>query len=207
MLRNWLNMDLYKIEDIKNAFSIKCCYPKGAVIYYENDLCDRIGYVISGRLELLHFTIDGEERTLATLNKNSIFGDFLINSTNPYYPGHLTCLTDSKIAFLDKTGLNILIKENAGFRNFYLSQLSEKALKLNFHNKILLQASLRDKILMFLSQETLEHNTKSIKIISKQALANYFNVARPSLSRELSNMKKLGLIDYDRYYIHVKVII
>jgi len=197
-------MNLFDNEVIRQTFSIKCNYPKGTIIYYENDICDRIGYLIKGSIKLLHFTLEGEERTLAKLTEDSIFGDFLINSETPYYPGYLTCLTDAEIAFLPKDKLNKLISENHEFRNYYLKQLSEKALKLNFHNKVLLQPNLKDKILMFLEQEIIDNKSQTVKIKSKQDLANYFNVARPSLSRELAKMKAEGLIDYDRNYIYVK---
>jgi len=55
---------------------------------------------------------------------------------------------------------------------------------------------------MYLNQETSRLNSSRVPLTTKEALADYLNVARPSLSRELSLMKKAGLIDYDKRYIY-----
>ncbi|MFO7968490.1 MAG: helix-turn-helix domain-containing protein, partial [Candidatus Izemoplasmatales bacterium] len=105
---------------------------------------------------------------------------------------------------LDKSNLEKLIIKNADFREYYLSQLSEKALKLNLHNKILIQPSLEEKILMWLDQMINENQNNLITIKTKEALANYLNVTRPSLSRKLRELKARGIIDYGKNYIRKK---
>ncbi|MDY0023292.1 MAG: Crp/Fnr family transcriptional regulator [Candidatus Izemoplasmatales bacterium] len=196
-------MNLLNNEDIRKKFSLKCFYPKDAIVYHENDICDKIGYIVKGELNLIHFTSDGSERILARLKENQIFGDFLINSQNNRYPANLVSVKDSEIVFMNKETMNYLLIQNYEFRTFYLQELSDKALNLNKYNKILIQPNLREKIMMYLHQEKLSINSKQIPIKSKEYLANYLNVARPSLSRELALMKKDGLIDYDRDYITI----
>lgn len=195
-------MDLFSNNEIRNAFSIACIYPKNTFVYHEDDLCERIGYVISGELALIHYTKDGNARILAKLKTGQIFGDFLINSTNNHYPGDLITLSDCEIVFLDKPGIDKLLICNEDFRRYYLQELSDKALKLNYHNKILIQSTLREKILMYLNQETSRLNSSRVPLTTKEALADYLNVARPSLSREMALMKKAGLLDYDKRYIY-----
>ena len=190
-------------QTIMKYFSVKCLYQKDNVIFQEYDLCERIGLVMRGELQLIHYTYNGEKRLLAKLTKGDLFGDFLINSIFPYYPGDLIAKKDSEISFLDKKSLNALLKKNDKFRHYFLSQLSDKALQLNHHNKILLQSSLREKINMWLSYEIIRHQSKKIMISSKEALANYLNVTRPSLSRELIHMKQEGIIDYTKKYIEL----
>ena len=204
MLLKGYNMELFNQKDVKKYLSLKCVYPKDTIVYHENDLCERIGYIIKGELVLLHYTNNGEKRVLAELRAKQIFGDFLINSTNNKYPGYLVTKTDAEIVFLDKKSFNHLLINNSDFRSYYLQELSDKALKLNYHNKVLLQSSLREKILMFLNQESLILNSKKIPITTKESLANYLNVTRPSLSRELALMKKENLIDYNLKYIYMK---
>lgn len=188
---------------IMTHFSLKCSYKKDMVIFQEHDLCDRVGLVVKGQLLLNHYTFNGEKRTLAHLKQGDLFGDFLITSIFPYYPGDLVAETDADIVYLDKKSLNKLLKKHDYFRHYYLSQLSDKALQLNQHNKILLQSSLKEKINMWLSYEMIRHQSKRISITSKEALANYLNVTRPSLSRALMHMKKDGIIDYSRDYIEI----
>ena len=190
------------LKQFSSYLSLTCVYEKGMAVYQEHDRCDRIGVVLEGKLAMVHYTFEGEERVLAQLQSGDMFGDFLINSSRPFFPGHLIAKTRSKIAYIHKHELHLLIKQNDAFRDYYLSQLSEKALQFNLHNKILLQASLRDKIVMWLSYQPVHQN--KVKLQSKQLLANQLNVTRPSLSRELANMKRDGWIDYDRHFIYLK---
>lgn len=203
MLRKVKIMKIMNNLDIRRYFSIKCHYSKDMIVYKETDFCDRIGLVLEGELKLIHYTLSGEERMLANLKKGDVFGDFLLNSSSPYYPGDLVAESDAEVSFLEKVEVDVLLKKNSDFRNYYLNQLSEKALKLNQHNKVLLQSSLREKINLWLSYQVLDLKTNTIPIHSKEYLANYFNVARPSLSRELALMKRDGLIMYDRKCIIV----
>jgi len=175
------------------------------IVYHEHDICDRLGLVIEGEIQMIHYTNQGEERILATLKAGDLFGDFLIHSTLPFYPGNLLASKTSKIAYLDINTLTYLMKTNDDFQHAYLRQLSEKALAFNQHNKILMQASLREKILMWLKYQKHLYPNHKIPISSKENLANYFNVQRPSLSRELGHMKDQGLIDYNRYFIELIV--
>ena len=191
-------------KEILKEFSLNCRYPKDSFVCYENDLCDKIGYIKEGSLNLVHFTTNGEEKILAELKVGDIFGDFLINSEYPYFPGNLVCLEETTICFLDKSSLNKLLVSNESFRELYLKQLSNKALQLNQHNKILLQRSLKDKILLYINNRITTDKSFVIKINNKQALANYLNVTRQSLSREMKLMKKENLIDYNKKYIWLK---
>ena len=47
-------------------------------------------------------------------------------------------------------------------------------------------------------------NSRTIKLkMTKEKIAESLGVTRPSLSRELINMKEIGLIDYSRSYIEI----
>ncbi|MDD3172026.1 MAG: helix-turn-helix domain-containing protein, partial [Bacilli bacterium] len=61
--------------------------------------------------------------------------------------------------------------------------------------------SIKDKVLFFLSETSKRTKSKIIKIKSKEQLALFLNIPRPSLSRELIILKDLGLIDYSKNYI------
>ena len=195
-------MKPFHFEKISDYLTIKCVYHQGMVIYHEHDVCDRIGIVLKGKIKMTHYTFQGEERVLATLRKDDIFGDFLINSSRPYYPGDLVALEDSEISFINHQQLESLLSGHSEFRNYFLNQLSEKALHFNLHNKILMQSGLREKINMWMSYQDCD-DLGRVPISSKEDLANQLNVARPSLSRELSHMKRDGLIDYDRDFIYI----
>ena len=60
----------------------------------------------------------------------------------------------------------------------------------------------KDYKIMYLLYDNLIHNKSNIYYIkSKENLAKLINCTRPSLSRELINLKKEGIIEYDKYKI------
>ena len=176
-------------------------YEQGNIIYKEKDLCDRIGIIIEGKLTLVHHSFTGKEIVLGTLQRGDLFGDFLIFSSNPYYPGDLMSKQTSKVLFIPKEKLINELKEDFDFQYFYYSQLSEKALKLNIHNKILNLSSLREKIIVYLEINSSKLEKRKVYIPSKTEFASYLNIQRPSLSRELKSMKEDKIIDFDKKHI------
>ncbi|MPN38896.1 hypothetical protein SDC9_186421 [bioreactor metagenome] len=82
--------------------------------------------------------------------------------------------------------------------------LSSKILNLNKKVTELSLETLRQKIIFYLLQLYKEQKTLKLKLpISKKSLAEYLGVQRPSLSRELINMKNEGLISMEKDLVHV----
>ena len=170
-------------------------------LFQEYDQCNQIGIITKGSLVLRHFSFDGKEINLGYLNNGDVFGDFLIFSEEPYFPGNLIALEPTEVIFITKSVLIKLLDLETSFRYYYIKQLSDKALKLNAHNKLLNLHTLREKIILYLEKSTSKLEKNKVKIQSKKALANYLNVERPSLSRELKRMKDDKIIDYNRHFI------
>lgn len=83
-----------------------------------------------------------------------------------------------------------------------LKILAEKAFFLNNKVQLLSHGSLRQKIAKFLLEDIDESMYVKLNM-NREEFADYLSVARPSLSRELNNMQKDGLIEVDRDIIRV----
>lgn len=85
-----------------------------------------------------------------------------------------------------------------------MSLLSEKVLILNNKIKSLSLKTVKQKVVDYILQECISQKTNSIKLKgSKEDLALYLGIPRPSLSRELIKLRDEGLIDFDRHFINV----
>ncbi|MFH5881605.1 MAG: Crp/Fnr family transcriptional regulator [Candidatus Izemoplasmataceae bacterium] len=191
-------LNIINNSSIKFYLSLICVYPKGYVVFNEQDLCDSIGIIINGKLKLSHYSLDGNEFIFSELGKGDVFGDFLIFSNNPYYPGTLETIEESQIVYITKHNLIHLLNTSEAFRSLYISKLSSKALELNLNNKLLRQVNIREKVLFWIDLERKKQNKSKIFIESKEKLSKILSVQRPSLSRELANMKNEKIIDFDR---------
>ena len=190
-----------KIINHRLAKYAKTQYLSDKIIHQEKDLCQRVGIITQGEVHLVHHSITGKAIIMGTLSKGDVFGDFLIFSSNPYYPGDLISKKPTTVIYLSKDELVNELRQDYDFQLFYNSQLSEKALKLNIHNKILNLPSIRERIIVYLEIHMSKLEKSKVFISSKTQLSNYLNIQRPSLSRELKKMKEAKIIDFDRRYI------
>ncbi len=88
--------------------------------------------------------------------------------------------------------------------NNFMELLSSKILNLNKKITELSLETLRQKLCFYLLQEYKKQKNLKLTIpMSKKSLSEYFGVQRPSLSRELINMKNDKLINSDKNIIEI----
>lgn len=188
-LFNGATIDYLKYLKIKT-------FKKDDIVFEEGKQCTSIGLVLSGALQISTITILENEYSISTILANDIFASTLLFSSNPKYLGYGICLKETKIAFITKDHFLFLLQNDINILNNYLSFLANKRLQVQERLKILCQRNIKEKIL-FLLKSRMDKN-KTIHFSSKEKLALYLNIPRPSLSRELSNMANDKIIKYDR---------
>lgn len=192
-------------EVVNNSFFIERKYLKNEIIAFEDDECSSLGIIVEGKVEIKKISASGKSYLIAILNEGDIFGEALIFSDNNKYPATIFAACDCTILYLSKEKVINLCKSDTKFIENFASQLSNRILMLNKKIKELSLDTLRIKLLDFLYKEY--EKTSSIKIklgTSKKLLAERFGVQRPSLSREIINLKKEGIIDFDKDFVVIK---
>lgn len=197
-------LSLIKQKAIKQYCSLPCSYVAGSAVFHENDVCDRVGIIVEGEILMNHYTAYGDEIQLSILNKGDVFGDFLIFSSHPYYPGNLIAKSNTVIITIPKEALETLLITSPSFRYYFLQNLSEKALTFNRDNKMLSQPTLHAKLIYWIESEMARQKTAQVYYHNKTTLAKHLRVRRPSLSREMSRLEKTGKIGYDQHRVWLK---
>lgn len=63
---------------------------------------------------------------------------------------------------------------------------------------------IRAKVMTYLSSEYLKHESKNFSIpFDRQQMADYLNVERSALSKELAKMKKEGILDFHKNHFRL----
>ena len=174
-------------------------FQKGAIIHQEGDKCHCLNLVIEGKISISTLTYFDNEYEIIEIGKNGLFGENLL-FTDDYYLGDVICIENTKLIQISKNELLDLFKNQKILEN-YLLILSNKSKTAMNKLKILSQKTIRDKIMFYIINNIKSSNNKTIKISSKESLANYLNIPRPSLSRELIALKNEKIIDYDKHTI------
>ena len=82
--------------------------------------------------------------------------------------------------------------------------LAKRNLTLREKLTYITQPTLKDKILAYLSSESIRQHSSYFDIpFDRQQLADFLFAERSALSNELSKLRKEGLIDYEKNHFHL----
>lgn len=188
-------------EDIKSLlsslkYSIKH-YDKDQTIAIEGDDCNSLGIIIKGNIEIHKSFSSGKVVTINHFTEGNIFGEALVFSGNHTYPATLISTNDTEIMFISREDIVLMMSMNKTVLHNFMNVLSNRILMLNERLTNLSYDSVRKKIANILLLEYARQRSSNLTLpYSRKKMAELLNIPRPSLSRELINMKDEGLIDF-----------
>ncbi len=170
-------------------------------ILIEGDTVNYVGVLLEGSLEILKENYIGNRYILDFISPSDIFGEGIVCTSSRISPVTVRAKESSKVLFIPyekiiKTCENSCVFHVQLIRNMMLL-LGEKNLMMNNKIEILILKGMREKIATFLLKESKKAGSKTFNIIpNRNQLAEYLNVSRTSMCRELSKMKDEGIIDF-----------
>ena len=203
MLKNlqlFNNLNDLEIEEVKNFLSDIKTYKSKSTVFNVGDEINYIGILLSGQVELAIDDAFGNKTILSKLSAPALFAESVLIRGIKEIPLSVVATTDSQIIFFDYKSFsakNLSSKEKV--KDNLIDILAGKNLFMRDKLNLFSLQSTRAKILYFLSNESRKNHSKYFTIdFNITELAQYLNLNRSSLSRELSKLKKEGLIDYDK---------
>lgn len=193
-------MNIYSLlseTEIKKTY--KTNYKKGQTLFYENDLCDFICFLISGEIEISSYLIDGEKVIYNHLFAGDSFGGNLLFSSSPYFKGDVKAKADSSIILLHKNDFIDFLQENKKLFFSYLKEENDFAKSLNSQIKLLSMNSAKDRLLFYL-----ENNNRKIKVKNITDLSEKLGLTRETTSRLISKLVKEKVLIYSNRTISIK---
>ena len=170
-------------------------YSKGATVYNQKDRFKTLDIVLFGSLVAYSLLDNGSAMTMFEFSKGQILGANLLFGDTDIYPFTIYCMSDAQVLHVTKKAVSDLLHDYC-FTMQFIKMLSHNSQKLNRRITLAAQKTLRENLLEYLSQQSVLQNSNSIALpISKKQLADYLGVQRPSLFRELKNLKDEGIID------------
>lgn len=176
-------------------------FDKGEFVTMEGDEFNGIGIVIEGKVKITQTNEAGERIILSQLGAGGIFGEMIAFSGLTKWFATVIADKKSQVMFLKADAIiNQCHRMCTGHKQLMINMLtivSNKALLMNRKVRYLSIKSMRGKLSQFLLEDYHKNNKLMFEIVfNRNELAEFLNVSRPSMSRELSRMKEEGLIDY-----------
>ncbi len=176
-------------------------FGKGEVIISQGDNTDKLGVVLEGHIEALHFDADGNSTTVSVLGVNEVFADFLAADDTAHSPVSIIAGEKCRVLFIPFGAMFMPTDEFGEERRILLSNLAKiyasKYFAMMDRLICISMPTMRGKIIRYLKLVYGKTGTFTFEIpFDREGLARYLNTDRSALSRELSRMKKEGLIEY-----------
>lgn len=184
-------------------YSVKV-YKKGEIIANEEEECNSLGLVLEGIIEIERIYPSGKQIVLKRLSEGNVFGEALIFSRESNYPSTVVAFTECSIFYIKKEDILKLCTMEEKILNNFISSLSNKILMLNSKIKSISFKSVKHKVINFILEEVKEQHSNTIRLNeSKEEIAEILGIPRPSLSRELMNLRNMNYIEFDRNVIKI----
>ena len=166
---------------------------KNSVIAHEGDLCENIGVIVSGKVDIISYAFKGKEMLLNSLKAGDIFGNNLIFSSDPVYRGDIVAKEKCVIAFINKENLIYLLQNNQEFLTLYLKAQSDFGKSLNARIQLLSFTNAEERLFYYASK-----NENVIVFKNVTSLAQQIGIQRETLSRLLTSLVKRHLIKKEK---------
>lgn len=172
-------------------------YEKDEIVAVEDSDCSSIGIILEGNIEIHKPFISGKIVTINNFNAGNIFGEALVFTQRHTYPATIVSSSNSKVMYIKRKDIVKMMSLDSKIIDNFMGVLSNRILMLNNRITNLSYDTLRKKIINILLTEYNRQSSFNLTLpYSRKKMAQLLNIPRPSLSRELVNMKKEGLIDF-----------
>lgn len=195
------------LEDIDHILSClgaqKRSYQKGELIFSAGDFITSMALLLSGSVHIQREDYWGSLTILSEMEPGDLFGEtYACMKTEPA-ANSAVAAKDCDILFLDASRMFTTCPSACPYhtrliQNF-LSVLTAKNLSLNRKLLHVTRRSTREKLLSYLSDQSLKAKSSSFSIpFNRQQLADFLSVDRSALSSELGKMQREGLLSFHK---------
>lgn len=176
-------------------------FKKGSIILHAGDLTDKMGLVMEGSVTVESDDAWGNRSILSKVEAGEFFAETYAFLPKEPLLVNVIANEDCHILFLRIGSLKQLQNNMEPWMIKFVSNL----LMLSMHMNLMLSSrsfhtapkTIRGRVMAYLNSVSMQKHAREFNIpFDRQQLADYLNLERTALSKELSKMKADGLIDY-----------
>lgn len=176
-------------------------YEKGDFLHQVSFPLERFGLVLSGTIQVSMDDMDGHHIIMNNVSAGGLFGEAycFLGTDAPIY---ICAVTEAEVLWMRPTRVKVprlpLQERDQMLANRFVAALASRTLSLNQRIQILSRRTLREKLITFLSQYATAQGDTFTVPFDRASMANFLGADRSALSRELSHLRKEGVLDYHR---------
>ncbi|SDD48580.1 Crp/Fnr family transcriptional regulator [Sporomusa acidovorans] len=184
-------------------------YSKGSYVTVEGERFTGLGILLTGKASVIKENAAGNRIVMSLLTPGDMFGEMFVFSTSKIWPLSVISQDECQVMFWPSIKIiGTCSKVCANHKQIISNMLtivSEKAITLNRKVEYLAIKGMREKISTYLLEQYKLTASQTFTImLNRNDLADFLNVSRTALSREMGRMRDEGLIEYYRSSIKIK---
>lgn len=177
----------------------EACFKKNEVIFRMGEMIHEIGMIISGGAHIQTADPLGNLSILSDVEEGEVFGESYAFCREPLMV-EVVAAKDTHLLFLDVDLLQL-------GKGSWKKKIKENMLQISLRKNFLLSQrifcttpkTVRQRVLTFLTAQSVKQKGKNIEIpFNRQQMADYLNLDRSALSKELGKMQKEGILDFHK---------
>jgi len=170
-------------------------------VFLAGDEVNYVAIIISGKVEIAKESLSGNKHIVAILGPADMFAEGIVCTVRRISPVSVQVKEDAKILTIPYERIIRSCGNSCSFHigiiQNMMAVLGEKNYSLNRKLELLAFKGMRQKLASYLLGISQERNSNMFQIIlNRTELAEYLNVSRTSMCREIAKMKDEGLIDF-----------
>ena len=174
-------------------------YEKGETLLIAGTITERIGLVLGGSVTIESNDAWGNRTIISHVGKGQVFAETYALLVNEPMLVDVTASEDCLILFLRIGGIQSLKNSLDPWALKYITNL----LTISMHKNLILSGrsfhtapkTIRGRVMAYLNSVSLQRQSREFDIpFDRQQLADYLNLERSALSKELGKMQKDGLV-------------
>lgn len=183
---------------------------KGQYLFQEGSLASELYMIIKGKVQVGKLIPDGRELTIRLCSAGEIVGELSLFSDNARHQQNAKMMEDGEVAVIFKKELEEKLANNSVLAMEFMKWITDHYRKSQAKFRDLLLNGKRGALfstLIRLCNSYGVETPKGIKInlqLTNQELANFCGSSREVINRMLSDLKRDGIISYDKNLIVVQ---
>ena len=178
-----------------------CSFEKNQTIYHMGDRVSELGIVLSGSVFVENTDLLGNRSILSKITPGQVFAETYAFCREPMMV-NVTAAEASTVLFFNLRNLKTADGDDA-----WLSQLRSNMLRISMQKNLTLSnrifcttpKTIRERVLVYLSAQSAKTGADTFTIpFDRQGLADYLNLDRSALSKELGKMQKEGILEFHK---------
>ncbi len=201
-----ISEDEYKDMMSKN-FTKKKEYNKSSFIFHADDIISEIGLVMYGQVLIQHTDFNGNEIIISHIDAGQIFAESYALCKEPLMVSAVAA-DYTKVLFVDTN----MFTDESNIRYSWYPKMLSNLLKISAGKNLALSnrifctgpKTIRSRLMIYLSSQASKAKSSEFSIpFNRQQMADYLNLDRSALSKELCKMRDEGIIAFHKNHFHI----